>query len=199
MDRLHDVRRDTVSRRIAMRYRRDWRPGGTYFFTVVTHRRRPILTCEPTITILRRAVAEVRRAHPFTIDAFVVLPDHLHAIWTLPDGDCDYALRWNRIKGEVSRNLPHDRAPPATVSRRRKRERAIWQRRFWEHRILDDADFARLFDYVHFNPVKHGLVGDVRDWPHSTFHAAVQAGRYPIDWLGEGSPEAPPMGMDFDP
>ena len=182
-----------------MRYRRDWTPGGTYFFTVVTHRRQPILTREPAISALRRTVAKTRRTYPFTIDAFVVLPDHLYAIWTLPDADPDYALRWRRIKAEVSRHLRPETEPAIPASRRRKRERAVWQRRFWEHRVRDETDFVRLFDYVHFNPVKHGYVRHVRDWPYSTFHANVRHGWYPLDWADNGCPEAPLVGLDLDP
>jgi putative transposase len=121
--------------------------------------------------------------HPFEIAATVVLPDHLHAIWTLPEGDADFALRWRLIKSAFSRELPDDER--ISASRARKAERGIWQRRYWEHTLRDENDFARHFDYIHFNPVKHGHVGRVTDWPYSTFHRMVQLGVYPEDWGGD--------------
>ncbi len=128
---------------------------------------------------LRAAFRATRRHHPFTIDAIVVLPDHIHAIWTLPVGDADFATRWQLIKAGFSRGLAHhDQVSP---SRSRKRERGIWQRRYWEHTLRDDADFARHADYIHFNPVKHGHVARVRDWPYSSFHRMVRLALYPAD------------------
>lgn len=112
-----------------------------------------------------------------------MLPEHLHCIWTLPDGDTDFSTRWNLIKGYFSRQIPA--GENVSKSRTDKRERGIWQRRFWEHCLRDQDDFNRHIDYIHWNPVKHGWVQRVRDWPHSSFHRYVQAGIYPLDWLGD--------------
>ena len=157
-------------------YRRLRIPGGCYFFTVNLAERRTDLLVRH-IDALREAMREVRRGRPFRIDAFVVLPDHLHAIWTLPEGDDDFATRWMLIKTGFSRHVPADerRSP----SRRRRDERGIWQRRYWEHAIRDDGDFAAHVDYVHFNPVKHGFVVDPSGWPYSTVHRHVRAGDRP--------------------
>jgi putative transposase len=126
---------------------------------------------------------KVKRSHPFEITATVVLPDHLHAIWTLPDGDRDYPVRWSLIKAGFSRAL--DKTECINASRQHKRERGIWQRRYWEHLIRDDNDFAAHMDYIHINPVKHGLVTRVRDWPYSTFHRLVLDGVYAENWAGD--------------
>jgi putative transposase len=160
-------------------YRRNLVPGGSYFFTVnLWDRRSGLLTGH--VDALRAAFRFARARHPFAVDAIVVLPDHLHAVWTLPDGDADFALRWRLITAAVSRALPSGE----TVSRSRadKGERGIWQRRYWEHTLRDEADVARHVDYIHFNPVKHGHVTRVRDWPHSSFHRMVELGVYPDDW-----------------
>jgi putative transposase len=132
---------------------------------------------------LRTAFRETRQHHPFTIDAIVVLPDHLHTIWTLPEGDADFSTRWRLIKSAFSRNL--DTPEMISQSRAAKGERGIWQRRYWEHTIRDDNDLARHVDYIHINPVKHRLVARVRDWPHSSFHRMVRLGTYPEDWAGD--------------
>jgi putative transposase len=163
-------------------YRRAWIPGGTYFFTVNLLRRRknPLLVLH--IDALRRAVIKVRRRHPFNVHGWVVLPDHLHCILELPAGDADFALRWRLIKRGFSKALP--RVERRSDIRERRGERGIWQRRFWEHVIRDDADYASHMDYIHANPVKHGLVERVRDWPYSTFHRLVERGVYPLDWMG---------------
>jgi putative transposase len=131
---------------------------------------------------LRDAVRTVRRARPFVIDAWVVLPDHLHCVWTLPPGDDDFWTRWRVIKTIFARSLAVNER--RSEARKRYCERGIWQRRFWEHSIRDDEDFAAHVDYVHFNPVKHGYVGHVAEWPHSTFKACVRRGLYPEGWLG---------------
>ena len=144
------------------------------------------------IDALSNAVRRVRRRYPFHIDAWVVLPDHLHTVWTLPPGDDDYTNRWRTIKQHFSRAL--DTTEHRSDVRTRRRERGIWQRRFWEHAIRDDADYAAHVDYVHINPFKHGYVQRVRDWPLSTFHRFVEQGIYPVDWaqdpgLGEAAGE----------
>jgi REP-associated tyrosine transposase len=160
-------------------YRRNIVPGATYFFTVnLADRRSRLLVDE--IEALRVAFRATRLRHPFALDAIVVLPDHLHAIWTLPPGDGDFPTRWNLIKGAFSRGLP--RGEPLSTSRASRRERGVWQRRYWEHTIRDDDDFARHVDYIHFNPVKHGYVEHVADWPHSSFHRFVRRGLYPGNW-----------------
>lgn len=162
-------------------YRRNFVAGGCYFFTVnLAERRWRLLT--DNICLLPTAFRETRRRHPFTIEAIAVLPDHLHAVWSLPDGDDDFSLRWQLIKAGFSRGLVC--TEPVSASRSRKRERGIWQRRFWEHTIRDEDDFARHLDYVHFNPVKHGHVRRVGDWPFSSFHRMVRSGIYPGDWAG---------------
>jgi putative transposase len=163
-------------------YRRNFVPGGSYFFTVNLWDRRSGLLTEH-VDALRVAFRETRVRHPFAIDAIVILPDHLYAIWTLPEGDADFALRWRLIKGTFSRTLPRGEA--ISQSRAGKGERGIWQRRYWEHTLRNEADPARHVDYIHFNPVKHGHVTRVRDWPHSSFHRMVKLGVYPDDWAGD--------------
>jgi putative transposase len=165
-------------------YRRSFIPGGCFFFTVNLADRRLRLLTE-NIEALRSAFREIRRRHPFAIDAMVVLPDHLHAVWTLPEGDRDFSTRWRLIKSTFSRNL--GAGEPISASRAAKRERGIWQRRYWEHTIRDEDDFGRHIDYVHINPVKHGLVERVRDWQYSSFHRMVQLGIYPEDWGGDAA------------
>lgn len=166
------------------RYRRSSLAGGTYFFTVVTHRRQTILCDDTMRSALRAAIESVRSTRPFTIDAWVLLPDHLHCIWTLPEGDADFSTRWMMIKRKVSLACAADyrRSDLLTASKQKHRESTIWQRRFWEHQIRDDDDFAHHMNYLHFNPVKHGLVSKVMDWPYSSFHRLVEQGRYTKDW-----------------
>jgi putative transposase len=160
-------------------YRRNRIPGGTYFFTVnLLDRRSDLLTRH--IEPLRAAIRRARVLHPFHIDAWVVLPDHMHCLWTLPEGDTNYGMRWQIIKAGVSRAI--EPGEPRSASRTAKSERGIWQRRFWEHTIRDDADYAAHMDYIHFNPVKHGHAPTPAAWPHSTFHQAVTRGLYPQNW-----------------
>jgi putative transposase len=168
------------------RYRRADIPGATYFFTVVTYRRRPILCDVPVRAALRDAVKTVQSRHPFTIDAWGLLPDHLHTIWTLPADDADYAMRWSSIKRRVSLACSdhYHCADWMTASKIKHRESTFWQRRYWEHCITTESDYAQHRDYIAINPVKHGLVTRVRDWPYSTFHRDVLRGIYPSDWAG---------------
>jgi putative transposase len=162
-------------------YRRNRVPGGTYFFTVnLRDRRSDLLVAH--IAIVRDAVRATRARAPFHIDAWVILPDHMHCLWTLPDGDADYSARWRAIKKHVSRAIPAQE--PRTPTMRARGERGIWQLRYWEHTIRDERDYAMHMDYTHFNPVKHGLVSRPADWPHSTFHRCVARGLYPPDWIG---------------
>jgi putative transposase len=165
-------------------YRRNFARGGSYFFTLTLEDRRGTLLTDH-IGPLRRAFRETRTRHPFAIDAIVVLPEHLHAMWTLPDGDADYALRWRLIKSAFSRALPS--GEPVSASRAGRGERGIWQRRYWEHTVRDEGDFARHVDYIHYNPVKHRHVTRVNAWPHSSFHRMVRLGVYPQDWGGDMS------------
>jgi putative transposase len=162
-------------------YRRNSIPGGSFFFTVNLADRQLRLLTE-NVEALRSAFRETRQRHPFTIDAMVVLPDHLHAVWTMPEGDRDFATRWRLIKSTFSRSLAA--GEPVSASRAAKRERGIWQRRYWEHTIRDENDLVRHIDYVHINPLKHGFVERVRDWPYSSLHRMVQLGIYPEDWGG---------------
>ena len=162
-------------------------PGGSYFFTVVTYRRQPLLTQPESRRILREMILEARRKYPFIVDAWVLLPEHMHCIWTLPPNDADYSTRWGIIKRGFSkraRELFH-RPEWISPSKAKHRESTIWQRRFWEHQIRDQDDFNRHFDYMHWNPVKHGHVSRVADWPYSTFHKCVRQGIYPPDWCGD--------------
>ena len=161
------------------RYIRAYVPGGTFFFTVaLLERHRRLLTDH--VDALRAAFARVQLRRPFTMDAVVVLPDHLHCLWTLPQGDADFSMRWHAIKSAFSKGLPKTEA----LSARRivKGERGIWQRRFWEHTIRDEKDLECHVDYIHYNPVKHGHVSRPADWPHSSFRRYVQRGIYPLDW-----------------
>jgi len=167
-----------------MQYRRAKTPGATYFFTVVTFRRREIL-CEPDNRVLLRAAFNAMKTrHPFTMDAFVLLPDHLHCIWTLPPGDMDYSMRWNGIKRHLSLYCSDTYKTAPSASQKRKRAQTIWQPRFWEHQIRNDWDYEKHCDYIHWNPVKHGLVARIRDWPYSSFHRFVRLGIYSLDWAG---------------
>ena len=165
-------------------YRRLHIAGGSYFFTVVTHHRRRFL-CDPAARVaLRQAFAEVRRRWPLQIDAIVLSPDHLHCVWTLPPDDSDFSTRWNQIKGRFSKVWLASGGSEATpgTSRAARRERGVWQRRFFEHSCRDDTDYRRCVDYVHINPLKQGLVDRVSDWPWSTFHRYVKLGEYTPDW-----------------
>ncbi|MDP1699217.1 MAG: transposase [Xanthomonadaceae bacterium] len=163
-------------------YRRLRSAGACWFFTVnLADRSSPLLVQE--ITLLRAAFRKVLDAHPLVIDAMVVLPDHLHALWTLPADDGDYSTRWRQIKAAFSRALPMREA--RNTSRINKGERGIWQRRFWEHQIRDETDYARHVDYIHINPVKHGLVTRAIDWPHTSLHRFVAAGIVARDWASE--------------
>ncbi|MEJ5989354.1 transposase [Ramlibacter sp. PS3R-8] len=164
------------------RYIRANTPGATYFFTVTLLDRQSRWLVDH-VPLLRECVAATKADHPFRTDAMVVMPDHLHAIWTLPEQDADFSLRWMLIKRRFTRQLLCRRLlDPASSLPRRGTERSLWQRRFWEHQIRDDDDFARHVEYIHVNPVKHGLVAQARDWPYSSFHRFVRQGVVPADW-----------------
>jgi len=164
------------------RYRRASIAGGTFFFTVtIADRTDDLLVRE--IGRLRDSYRAVQSRHPFETVAICILPDHLHALWTLPEGDADFAMRWSLIKVRFSRGLAA--APSRSVRHIVKREKGLWQRRYWEHAIRDERDLKRHINYIHFNPVRHNLVPRVRDWPHSSFHRYVTRGQLPEDWGGD--------------
>jgi putative transposase len=155
--------------------------GNAFFFTVVLADRSSTLLVDQ-VDRLRLIYRTVQQRRPFEKAAICILPDHLHAIWVLPEEDADFSSRWNLIKGGFSRGLE---GGPRSSSQLRKREKGIWQRRYWEHAIRDDPDLERHIDYIHFNPVKHGLVRRVRDWSFSSFHRYVEQGTLPVDWGGD--------------
>jgi putative transposase len=164
------------------RYRRARIEGGVFFFTVAL--------ADRSGDLLVRHIARIREAYgakraAFETNAICILPDHMHAIWSLPADDKDFATRWSLIKSGFSRYLAPGRWRSA--SKIKKRDKGVWQRRYWEHAIRDDADFERHVDYIHFNPVKHGHVTRVRDWPYSSFHRYVEQGVLPLDWGGDMS------------
>lgn len=168
-------------------------PPRRYFFTVVTHDRQAILVDE--MERLRAALRRMKERHPVAIEAMVVLPDHLHTIWRLPDGDTDYAMRWVVVKRIFSTGLRSGAESPW-----RKREKGVWQRRFWEHSIRDDSDWRMHLDYIHYDPVKHGYCADPREWPYSSFGRLAANGLYPAGW-GRARPTsldqlAAPAGME---
>ena len=166
-------------------YRRANFPGGYYFFTVVTYDRRAIFTDPVARACLHTAWTQTKRQMPFEDVALCLLPNHLHCVWKLPADDADFSLRWARIKAGFTRRylIAGGTESNQSRSRRRKRERGIWQRRFWEHQIRDERDLQRHIDYIHYNPVKHGLVENVEDWPWSSYHHWVREMPYPQpDW-----------------
>jgi putative transposase len=166
------------------KYLRNYLPGGTYFFTVVTQDRRAILTTASSRKHLRTAIqCELQRA-PFTQVAIALLPEHLHTVWSLSEGDADYSIRWKRIKQRFTRSFLADGGEEAetTANRKKHQERGVWQPRFWEHTVRDEDDLERCINYIHYNPVKHGLVERVCDYPWSTFHDYVKSGVYSLDW-----------------
>lgn len=168
-------------------YKRLKSEGGTFFFTVVTNKRQPVFDIPECIKYLRASIKETRRTYPFHVDAWVLLPEHMHCIWTLPDNDSNYSRLWGLIKQgftKRARGLLPDQS--ISLSRIRHREASVWQRRFWEHEIKNEEDFNNHIDYIHYNPVKHGHVTRVQDWPYSTFHRYVKEGIYPVDWAGDG-------------
>ena len=161
------------------RYIRSQVKGATYFFTVtLAHRQSQLLT--ENIQLLRQVFQRANALHPFTTLAICVLPDHIHTIWQMPAEDGNYALRWRIIKSHFSRNFSAN--TQRSNSKIKHREKGIWQRRYWEHQIKDEQDLQRHIDYIHYNPVKHGLVAQVKDWPYSTFHRYVQRNIYPEHW-----------------
>jgi putative transposase len=167
-------------------YRRSILDGGTFFFTVVTYNRRPILTTPVAREILHSAWTNVQERFPFKTDAICLLPEHLHCIWTLPAGDTKFSIRWKEIKRLFTRDYLYRVGPGEfrNQSHQKQGEAAIWQRRFWEHTIQNQDDLARHIEYIFFNPVKHGLVECVSEWQWSSFHQFVKLGLYPNEWGG---------------
>jgi putative transposase len=167
-------------------YRRANIKGGAYFFTVVTYRRQNLLCNENVRKTLREGIRNTQTIHPFIIDAWVLLPDHLHCIWTLPSNDADFGIRWAMIKRFVTKQCGPSlyRDEWMTESKWRRKESTIWQRRFWEHQIRNCQDYEMHMDYIHYNPVKHNLAARVCDWPYSTFHRYVRKGVYSKNWGG---------------
>jgi len=172
-------------------YRRARMDGGVSFFTVTTFRRQPFLTDADVRVALRSGIATLRTTLPFVIEAWVLLPDHLHALWTLPPNDHDFSTWWRVIKRTVTQHCgARLHRPEWMTARRAKRQQStLWQHRFWEHLIRDETDFARHVDYIHWNPVKHGYVKRVVDWPYSSFHRYVRQGLPPREWGGNGKEE----------
>ena len=162
-----------------MQYRRHRQAGGSYFITINLLNRKSQLLIEH-IDVLRQAFARVKQRHPFQIPAIVVLPEHLHFIMELPAGDDDFATRIMLIKQNFSRHIP--KTEVIQVSRYKKGERAIWQRRYWEHCIRDERDYEHHIHYIHINPVKHGWVKKASEWPYSSIHRYIAKGIYPKDW-----------------
>ena len=173
--------------RVMPNYRRDQTPGGTWFFTVVAFQRRPIFCDEQFRKSLRHSIQKTRQKHPFVIHAWVLLPDHLHCIWSLPEDDANFSIRWKLIKQCVSRSCPSLNLIPDRhdAVKNKRRESTIWQRRFWEHRIHTEKDFRHHMDYIHFNSVKHGLSQSPAEWPYSTIHRLIAKGVYTQDWATE--------------
>ena len=161
-------------------YTRARMPGATYFFTVNLAKRHDNNLLTKHVDALRAAIRATKKAHPFLIEAIVILPDHLHCIWRLPTNDDNYPMRWRLIKASFSRMLPREER--ISASRMQKGERGIWQRRYWEHVIRDEQDFRNHLDYIHYNPVKHGHVKTAIDWPYSSFHRYLARGQYPTNW-----------------
>jgi putative transposase len=167
-------------------YRRSREPGGTYFFTIITFDRAPILTTPESIAIFRLAWNMVRKKKPFKTVAICVLPDHIHTIWRIPEGDADFSMRWKEIKRLYTKGYLENIGfgGERNNSRVKRKEVGIWQRRFWEHTITDENDLNNHIDYIHFNPVKNGLVKDPTEWPWSSFRRYVKLGFYPVTWGG---------------
>ena len=169
-------------------YRRVYIPGGTYFFTLVTYRRQPIFANGERVEQLRQSFREVKAKRPFGLLAAVVLPDHLHCLWCLPEGDADFSTRWQMVKTSFSRRIP--------AQKRKDGAKTIWQPRFYDHCIRDESDFQKHLDYIHYNPVKHGLVSSPGDWPYSSFAHFVALGCYASNWGKVVPPEVEDMELE---
>ena len=155
-------------------YRRAVQHGGVFFFTVVTYRRKTVFGSQYAIDVLRESFRCEMRRRPFTIEAIVILPDHLHCLWRLPENDTDYSSRWKEIKKSTTKQL--------SVNRNHRKEGDVWQRRYWEHQIRDEKDWRTHMDYIHYNPVKHGYVTAPGLWKYSSFSSWVTRGVYDVGW-----------------
>lgn len=162
-----------------MRYRRVYTPGSIYFFTVVTSKRLPLFSNDIAVSLLREAIQAEMARRPFRIDAMVILPDHIHTLWTLPFDDSDYSIRWRNIKRSFTYMVKQS---ALTDPFNQKSKQVFWQRRFWEHRIRDEADFNHHVTYIHYNPVKHGLVLNPIDWKYSSIHRHIKLGILEPNW-----------------
>ena len=174
-----------------MQYRRFQHAGGTWFFTVVTENRRPLFSDSGNVDLLRDVLKHVNIKYPMQIDAVVILPDHIHCIWTLPEGDSDNATRWRLIKSQFTKRCDSRYKAIPGPAKLKKQQQAVWQNRFWSHLITDDNDFQHHFDYIHYNPVKHGLCDKPVDWTHSSIHKFMASGVYPENWGSCGRIDLP--------
>lgn len=175
-----------------MQYRRASVPGASYFFTLITYQRERLFTDHTNVARWYSSVSKVQLTRPFVVEAEVIMPDHLHMIWTLPEADADYATRIRLIKTAFTKNLSaHSSDVTTNASRASKGEREIWQRRYWEHLIRDESDFAAHVDYIHMDPVRNGVVKAARDWPHSSFSEWAQRGVYEPSWGLDELPSLP--------
>ena len=165
-----------------MKYRRAFVPGGSYFFTVVTEQRQKIFSDSNNIETLRQAFKNVMKKYPFTIDAAVILPEHLHFVWTLPPNDVDFSTRWRLIKTWFTKHCKYKSVIKFNNSQIKRGEKTIWQHRYWEHLLRDGLDFEQHINYIHYNPVKHGYVSRAIDWKHSSFHKYVEQGIISSNW-----------------
>jgi putative transposase len=172
-------------------YYRDQTKGGTWFFTVVAFERRPIFCLESFRNSLKQSILKTKENHPFKINAWILLPDHLHCVWTLPKNDADFSIRWKLIKQYVTRDCKSSLLKQKRIgaAKKKRRESSIWQRRFWEHKIRSEQDFRTHLDYLHYNPVKHGLCGSPSQWPYSSFHRFQARGVYTEDWATDNPPD----------
>ncbi|HFE39493.1 MAG TPA: transposase [Gammaproteobacteria bacterium] len=170
-------------------YRRATTPGATYFFTVVTHQRKNRFTNPSSIELLREAFRTIKARKPFEIEAIVVLPDHIHCLWKLPEDDHDFSGRWREIKKYVTKRM--------TNIRNSRKEGDIWQRRFWEHQIRNETDWRNHMDYIHYNPVRHGYVTAPGNWRWSSFHQWAAKGAYELCWGANEMPDEI-KGMKFE-
>lgn len=170
-----------------MKYHRVYVNGGTYFFTLVTYQRMPIFSSQESIDLFYEALRYTSARMPFESVAYVILPDHLHFIWTLPETTCDYSTRWQLIKSYFTRHYNKTDSGVVSASRKKKMEQEVWQRRFWEHLIRDENDLLHHIEYIHYNPIKHGYVRSLIEWKDSSFTRYVQDGLYPSNW-GENAP-----------
>ncbi len=171
-----------------------WRESGaSYFFTVVTYRRRPLFNDARARHLLREALLATRQKWPFEQAACVLLPNHLHCLWTLPEHDDNYPARWAAIKRHFSASFIHSGGTtlPVTTNQAKHRQRGIWQPRYWEHRIRDEKDWYRHRDYIHLNPVKHNYVTDPKLWPFSSIHRHIELGWLDPDWPGQRAIDMP--------